>query len=254
MPRFRMNSSLGKSILALVRDGDYAHPGEEEAIVLASRMIRRVGIRRILDVGCGRGGTAAWFQRGGWGAVTGVDLDTASIAYARQRYPDVTFLQQDVGCLVDSRLQPFDLVYLFTSYYAFADQLKALQQIRGVSSERSQLLMVDYTLCRDMLVPPELGEEIGRPLLPDTIGETLAAAGWNLAEVADWGVRFAKWYESLLKRFQDRRSDIIQLAGSEWYEYVVRWYGALQQALIECRLGGICLTAVATAPPAPGRL
>jgi hypothetical protein len=28
---FKMNSPEGKAILALVRDGDYAHPGEEEA-------------------------------------------------------------------------------------------------------------------------------------------------------------------------------------------------------------------------------
>ena len=36
---FAMNSYLGKQILALVRDGDYAHAGEEEAIELARRAV-----------------------------------------------------------------------------------------------------------------------------------------------------------------------------------------------------------------------
>jgi hypothetical protein len=59
MSEFRMNSPQGKAILALARDGGYAHPGEETSIAMAVALIERSGIHRVLDLGCGRGGFAA---------------------------------------------------------------------------------------------------------------------------------------------------------------------------------------------------
>jgi hypothetical protein len=45
-----------KRILAMVRDGDYAHPGEEAAIDLAMRDFTPDRERLIPDAGLGRGG------------------------------------------------------------------------------------------------------------------------------------------------------------------------------------------------------
>src|SRR5689334_15460967 len=93
---FRMNSPQGKAILALVRNGDYAHPGEEDAIALVAGMVPRTGNCRVLDVGCGRGGTAQWFHEHRWGDVVGLDIDAESIAYARRTYPGIEFHACDV--------------------------------------------------------------------------------------------------------------------------------------------------------------
>src|SRR6185312_7479553 len=49
--RFSMNSYLGQRILSLVREGDYAHAGEEEAIELAMSDVEKDSHRVILDVG-----------------------------------------------------------------------------------------------------------------------------------------------------------------------------------------------------------
>jgi len=46
--RFSMNSYLGQRILSLVREGDYAHAGEEEAIELAMSGIEKDSRRVIL--------------------------------------------------------------------------------------------------------------------------------------------------------------------------------------------------------------
>lgn len=243
MSDFRMNSPEGKAILAMVREADYAHPGEEEAIMLASGLVQRSGIQRLLDVGCGRGGTAAWFDRQGWGQVVGVDVDSASIEYARRHYPGVTFFRRDVADLAQLALDPFDLVYLLTAYYAFSEQRKALGQIRAVCRTGGTLLIVDYTQPGTSSVPPELGGEIGNPMVLQTMTADLAATGWMVETVDDWTPRFVGWYESLLKRFRQRRSDIIEIAGTNWYEYVVRWYGDLHRALADRRLGGAVITA-----------
>ena len=93
--RFRLNSPQGKAILAMVRGGDYAHPGEEQAIAQVAQELPRAAIRRLLDVGCGRGGTADWFHRHEWGTVVGVDIDSASVDYAQQQYPGVEFVQAE---------------------------------------------------------------------------------------------------------------------------------------------------------------
>ena len=83
-----MNSFEGKRILALIRDGDYAHAGEEEAIERAFRSIPKSADRWMLDVGCGRGGTAEYLRRHGWGHAEGLDRDADSIEYARATYPE----------------------------------------------------------------------------------------------------------------------------------------------------------------------
>ncbi len=247
MSEFRMNSARGKAILALVRDGDHAHPGEEEAIALVARRIDRSSLRRLLDVGCGRGGSAAWFQQRGWGEVSGVDVDAASIEYARQRFPAVRFLYSDVADLPKRGIGRFDLVYLLTAYYAFPDQLSALHAMRAVCRLGGQLLLFDYSR-RDGSPPPrELGPEIGRPLRLDTIGGNLAEAGWRLDGIEDWSDRFVGWYASLLRRFAERRTTIIRDSGTDWYDYVVTWYSALHRALAEGRLGGALLSATAVA-------
>ena len=52
-----MNSPEGKQILALVRKGDFAHPGEE-AIDICFSSLEKDPSREVIDIGCGRGGTA----------------------------------------------------------------------------------------------------------------------------------------------------------------------------------------------------
>lgn len=238
-----MNSPEGKAILARVRGGDHAHPGEEAAIVESAALVDRTGVRRILDVGCGRGGTAAWFQQQGWGEVVGVDLDADSVSHARSRYPGVDFLVADVGYLDRIGLAPFDLVYLLTAYYAFPDQALALRQLAQACRAGGQLLLVDYTCPAGVVPPPELGGEIGWPVVLDAWVNSLSHDGWVDIRVTDWTSRFVDWYAELLERFAAQRQAIDAEWGSDWYDYVSRWYGALHAALIQGRLGGAAVTA-----------
>lgn len=244
MNGFRMNSPEGKAILAWVRDGDYAHPGEEEANARAAALLGRVGVRRTLDVGCGRGGTAAWFHRQGFGEVIGVDVDAASIAHAAAHYPKVRFLKANVAQLSDLGLPAFDLVYSLTAFYAFPNQEEALRQITAVCRPGGQLLLVDYTRPRPDAWPAGLGAEIGQPVVIDRLVSDLAVLNWERIEVRDWSPQFLAWYAALLDRFERRRDGIQQRWGDDWYRYVKNWYGALYRALASGELGGAAITAV----------
>src|SRR5271168_691621 len=107
-----MNSFEGKRILALVRDGDYAHAGEEEAIERSFRSIPKNPGHRLLDVGCGRGGSAEYLRRQGWGEVVGIDRDSDSIEYARATYPEVGFHVCDVLEIPRTVARDFNIIYM----------------------------------------------------------------------------------------------------------------------------------------------
>src|SRR5260370_41105031 len=127
-----MNSFEGKRILALVREGDYAHAGEEAAIERVFRMVPKNADSWLLDVGCGRGGSAEYLRRRGWGRVEGIDRDSESIEYARATYPEIGFQVSDVLDVPRTVTRTFDVIYMLNAFYAFDRQSEALAELRNV--------------------------------------------------------------------------------------------------------------------------
>jgi SAM-dependent methyltransferase len=242
---FRMNSPQGKAILALIRKGDYAHPGEEEAVEAVASGLSRSSIGRILDVGCGRGGTAGWFHRHGWGEVVGIDRDADSIDYAKKTYPHVRFHACDVAELGRLSLPAFDLAYLFSSLYAFADQQAALGAIRDACREGAHLVIFDYTQPAGGRLPATLGTEIGRPIVMERLMDWMQAEAWQPISVTDMTGRFVSWYDAMLRKVEKNRQAILETAGEDWYDFVASWYGALRDALAGRHVGGSVIHATA---------
>ena len=77
-----MNSFENKSFLSSIRGGDFAHPGEEEAIDLVLSYIKPKLHETVLDAGCGLGATADTIGKKTGAIVVGVDLDADAMAYA----------------------------------------------------------------------------------------------------------------------------------------------------------------------------
>ena len=101
----KMNSFAGKQALALIRDSDYAHAGEQEAIELTLRNYPRRADQTLLDVGCGRGGTCSYFARYHAPAeIVGVDLVPGHVEFcaATHHAANLRFQQADAQSL------PFD--------------------------------------------------------------------------------------------------------------------------------------------------
>lgn len=244
---FRMNSPQGKAILALVREGDYAHPGGVEAIDVVVGGLPRTSIHRVLDVGCGRGGTANWFHQHGWGEIVGIDIDAHSIDYARRIYADVQFHTCDVSNLGQLSLPPFDLAYLFNSFYAFADQQAALRVIRDGCRSGAHLSIFDYTRPKGGHLPEALGTEIGKPIVMETVITWLETEGWHAIFVTDMTDRFLCWYDAMLLKVEKIQQAILAMGGEDWYNYVHSWYGALRDALATGRIGGSVIHATAAA-------
>jgi len=245
LTEFRLNSAEGKQILAMIRRGDFAHPGEEEAIAISLNGLTASPTQRLLDVGCGRGGTADWMMRQGWRTVVGIDRDAEAIRYARKRYPGPTFQCCDVLAIDPQMLGRFDQICLFNAFYAFAEQQAALARLRTVAAEGALIRLFDYAQATRQPLPQALGEEIGQPILLDEVGEQLCQAGWRLVEVQDLSEHYRRWYAGFLEQLSARRETILRNHGDDWFAFVSQWYGALHQALLELELRGVLILAEA---------
>jgi cyclopropane fatty-acyl-phospholipid synthase-like methyltransferase len=244
----RMNSALGKRILALARDGDYAHAGEEEAIHLALAPIPKIPDQSLLDASCGRGGTAAWVQANGWGRVTGFDLEGESVEQARARHPDLEFAVCDVLDVANHVPRAFDVIYAFNAFYAFPDQPGALRALRAVTQPGARLALFDYVdrggFSRTEFAQSEEAAH-WQSLRLASFPALLAETGWAVESARDLDAEYARWYEALLRRFEAKREEITDLAGDENYQHAYRVYRLLLDAIQGGALGGAVVYAQA---------
>jgi SAM-dependent methyltransferase len=235
-----MSSAKGTEISSLARGGDFAHAGETEAIALVFDQLGKDPSRRLLDVGCGRAGTAQYLYERGFGFVHGFDIDEASIAYARSRYAPLVFRCLDARRCARHYDGAFEIIYLFNVLYLFGsqDQLRCLQQLRRLADERSLLVLFDYTartpnggegsVYRNSWHPIDLA---GFPAMAE-------AAGWRIVEFADYSDRFGRWYSAMLEKLHAKHDAIVEIADEEWFDAARRIYQSHLDGIESGRLGG----------------
>ena len=95
------------------------HWWHRSRLALAARYVDRMGLgerARILDVGCGTGGTTRFLLR--YGAVVGIDRSELSLEHARCKAPQATLVQADANRL-GTLFAPasFDLITFFNVLY-----------------------------------------------------------------------------------------------------------------------------------------
>jgi len=241
-----MNNATGKRLLALIRDGDYAHPGEAEANEVLFAGVRPAPHRRVLDAGCGGAGTAAWVQARGFGAVTGVELDAATAQLARERHPEVTVAQGDLRRATDAVPGPFDLVYSMTALYAVSDQPAAFEQFAMLAAPGAGLRLLEYSDPRGGFAAAtrdRAGWAWWRPLDPLRLPAVLEAAGWAVITVHDLHPEFVRWYVLLCRRIAAKRAEIVGEFGHDWFDFASREYAGILDLVRSKALGGILVTA-----------
>jgi len=243
-----MNSFEGKRILALIRDGDYAHAGEEEAIERALRSVKKNSQSWNLDVGCGRGGSAEYLRRHGWGNLAGIDRDNDSIEYAKATYPEIEFHTCDVLDVPATVTREFDVIYMLNAFYAFADQRAALAALRKVAKPKARLVIFDYAIS----VPPseaDLSVErqvfIPHPIQMSGIGDLIRESGWETGAIEDLSADYTRWYAAFVERIRRKQDEIEKVGGDEWYRFVLSMYSGLHDVIASGKLGGAIVHAVA---------
>jgi SAM-dependent methyltransferase len=237
-----MDNATGKRILALIREGDYAHPGETAANELLFAGVAPDPHRRVLDAGCGGAGTAAWVQEHGLGAVTGIEIDAATVRLARERHPEVTVIRGDLQRAGAALSGPFDLIYAMTAVYAAADQPAVFRELGALAAPGAELRLLEYADPSGRFAAAAAGNpsrDWWRPLDPRALAEILAGAGWSSAEARDLHPEFMHWYRGLCLRIAAKRREITREFGGEWYDFVAREYAGILEMVRAGVLGGV---------------
>jgi SAM-dependent methyltransferase len=243
----RLNSYEGKRLLALARGDDYAHAGETEAIDLVWNALPKNSGQDVLDAGCGRGGTAAYLYRAGWGNVTGIDVEAESIEKARATYPEISFEICPVEQAERIGRGRFDVVCCFNSFYAFADQVTALSALAQTARPGARLAIFDYSdpgSFENSKLAKHAELHRWNPLKLSNIGSLLSDGGWSLEAVFDLTDDYTRWYKNLSARIHDMRSRLIEECGLETWEYAANFYDAMHETLQAGGMGGAIVYAV----------
>lgn len=243
-----MTSKSAKEILAYVRKGDFAHPGEIKAIEIAFEPIVKEKSQKLLDVGCGLGGTAHYIQKNGWGTVMGIDLDADLIQYANQHYPDISFILGDILQLNDLIQEKFDVIYSFSAFFCFASQQLALKQMASLANPQAQLIIFDYSLRAEENYhsPFPWSNTASRfnPIDLPVFEQWLLEAGWHLKRAVDISAYFETWYEQLVQLFETHRTNILSQFDADVFDKMVVGYRTLLLEDIKShQIGGVIIYA-----------
>lgn len=237
------NEFNGKQILSFIRQGDYTHAGEEEAIDLIMSFFPKEKNRKILDVACGLGGTADYIQRHGWGEVTGFDIEEEAIQYAKITYPQVRFLVADVANVSEVIGAPdFDLICIVNSLVCFPDQLRSLKELRKLAKPTTNLVIFDYTDLTNGNNPliGQGGNASFLPIKPNEFESLLNKAGWQITKYVTLDETFEGWYKNFLDRIESKRKEIDEKFGKNATNYVRGKYDLIYYGIKHKWLGG-CL-------------
>jgi len=236
----KMNNYDGKAFLATVRGEDFAHAGEEEAIDLAFAGVGAQSNWKVLDAGCGRGGTADYVNRHGWGHVVGIDIEGQSIEYAQKKYPTSEFHVCDICDAGATFPESFDLVYSFNAIYAVSDKRGAIHSLRKAAKTGAVLCLFDYVTYKPESPIPDVMLS-DQPATAQEFSTFLKDAGWKLEDNKNLDQKYIEWYRNFLSRF-----DAQAVKGSyapEMIEQVRQKYSDLLTAIETGVLGGILLLA-----------
>jgi SAM-dependent methyltransferase len=233
----KMNDYKGKKFLAAVRESDYAHAGEEDAIEITLSGIPKNQNYSILDVGCGRGGTAHYVKEHGWGNVVGIDVDEESIAYAKQKYPDSKFYMCGAETASEVVSEQFDVIYFLNVLYAVGDRPKALKSLRKLAKPDSLICLFDYFSYQPEKFPKDILSR--SPSTLDELNQLFDSGGWKIETLSNLDQEYIDWYSEFLARFT--RPELHKTYDENEIKAVRAKYQSLLDSLETKVLGGVLI-------------
>jgi ubiquinone/menaquinone biosynthesis C-methylase UbiE len=239
-----------KLLLAYLRNGNYAHAGEAEAIELAMSRIPKKTDQLLLDIGCGLGGTAEYLEKHAWGKVTGVDIDPEMITYAQQHCPSIHFQRCDALHLDRVFTRPtFDILYSFNAFFSFPSQETCLKQMATVAKNNAALMLFDYSsptsFIRENIFLDHFSPtpKIFMPINMVHIKTMLSNAGWYLEDSINITNKFEAWYQWLVKKMVDQKTDLVQRFSEHTFEDLYSGYSQLLDLIQSAQVGGVIIYA-----------
>lgn len=232
-----------EKLLGYLRGGDYAHPGEAEAIDIIFEGIPKDPTRSILDIGCGLGGTANYIQTSGYGRITGIDRKEAVIHEAKRRYPDIEFHHCD-AINVDTLLQgrKFDVICMINSFFYFPDQHQVLKKLHALAKLNTMIIIFEYTDltlgAKHLSLPGDTDKRTFLPVRRDTIPQLLLKSGWSMQSYQSLDKEYEQWYVDLCQKIESNKEVLIEKFSEEAYLWAKNTYTGFLESIRNKEIGG----------------
>lgn len=217
----------------------FQHPGGELVIDLTLAPYKQNKTRKILDLGCGSGGTADYIQNKGWGVVTGIDLNHDHVKWAQDDYPDMNFYQGDVLQVTDMLKDQFDMVSMFHLLCVVPDRQKLISQARKMVTVGGALVICDFMFLNGG------NHSLEEPVAKKELKSILSDKGWKLNSAEDVTDIYCDWYQRFLDKLNKDRTEIIEYYNLETFEEMKTKFDKRYMVLKEGFMGGIIMRATA---------
>lgn len=250
-PTVNPSTNNRKLLLAHIRHGNYAHAGEEEAIDLTLALINKNPKQKILDMGCGLGGTANYIEKQGFGKVTGIDIDSNVLKKAKEIYPLIPFYLCDANNVnVFFNDQKFNIFYSFNAFFCFKSQENCLRACSEIAEKNAELLIFDYSSLKYFSKLNPFSNQAGSfpalsfsPINLATINEVLLRTRWNLNEIINLNDKYRHWYQTLISKMETNKYDLIQRFGQATFDDLYVGYIKLLELIVREEIGGCIIHA-----------
>jgi 2-polyprenyl-3-methyl-5-hydroxy-6-metoxy-1,4-benzoquinol methylase len=157
------------------------HRRQTEALL---KLIAKLKVRTVLDVGCGAGDNLAALKHAmPQLELSGVDVSPEALALAAQRVPDASLRELDVQR--DNLKQTFDMVMAIQVMEHLADDTAAL---RNMALMAKQWVLV--TTMRGRMRPSEKSIGHWRNYCDHDLRDKAASAGLEVVDLFGWGFPF----------------------------------------------------------------
>jgi SAM-dependent methyltransferase len=244
-----MKENNPRLLLARLRNGDFSHPGDTEAIDILMRYITphlNSLPLKILDVRCGRGGTANYIQTTTANilAITGIDIDDQAIYAAQKNYLNISFKLTDIADIDQIIADRYNLIYMFNVYYALPETLKkhSLLNLANIAERDAVLAISDYVSLCDNNAP--LLDFAAKPMLPVLMNDLkylLNNSGWELLEEIDISDKYIAWYRDFLDKMHTKKIALLAEFTEDAYNQVANTFTAILNKIANNIWGGrIC--------------
>ncbi len=253
-----MNKIDNPRILAAkLRNGDYAHAGEEESIDLVLRDIFEILHKdyyytnkdklNILDVGCGLGGTANYIKKITDYNVYGIDVDKKAINHAKNNYKNLNFYNCDILEIKNIfHARYFDIVYMFNAFYAFPHKSSVLKLLSEITKKNGLLVIFDYTCKNIDNIKPGLVDFSKLPMQPVMIDEfenILNGVGWELVKIINLDQKYIIWYTNFINKLHIKKDELLRDFTEEAYNELEHNFLELLNNMHNKNLGGAVIYA-----------
>jgi len=244
---FQATTREKEKLLGFLRNGNYVHPGEEDAIDLIFSDVPKNPKRRILDIGCGIGGTANYIHASGYGQVVGVDRNSGVIQEAKSQYPNVEFRCCDaLDIEQEFKGEQFDLVCMINSFFYMEKQDVVLEKIHALLQPEGIVKIFEYTDRtkgeKKLTLLGDQDESNFSPIRMDTLPSLFKTPYFSVHTATELNAEYEKWYTELYEKIEKNKADILSKFSVGSYMWAESIFRGILSDIKANDMGGCILT------------